>query len=79
MPQDIKDDQMEYEMEVDKAPITEQQKWEEEQMSSAVYKFGAKRKEKEQYELLIDNQIEFIQTANLPGTHDEVFSNFLTK
>jgi pre-mRNA-splicing factor ATP-dependent RNA helicase DHX16 len=78
MPQDIKDDQMEYEMEVDKAPITEQQKWEEEQMSSAVYKFGAKRQEKEQYELLIDNQIEFIQTANLPGT-DEVCSYLLTK
>lgn len=72
MPQDIKDDQMQYEMEVDKAPITEQQKWEEEQMSSAVYKFGAKRQEKEQYELLIDNQIEFIQTANIPGTHDDV-------
>jgi len=72
MPQDIKDDQMEYEMEVDKAPITEQQKWEEEQMSSAVYKFGAKRQEKEQYELLIDNQIDFIQTANLPGTHEDV-------
>lgn len=71
MPQDIKDDQMEYEMEVDKAPITEQQKWEEEQMSSAVYKFGAKRQEKEQYELLIDNQIDFIQTANLPGTHED--------
>lgn len=72
MPQDIKDDQMQYELEVDKAPITEQQKWEEEQISSAVYKFGAKRQEKEQYELLIDNQIEFIQTANLPGTRDGV-------
>lgn len=73
MPQDIKDDQMQYELEVDKTPVTEQQKWEEEQMSSAVYKFGAKRqeKEKEQYELLIDNQIEFIQTANLPGTRDD--------
>ncbi|VVC34695.1 Helicase, C-terminal,Helicase-associated domain,P-loop containing nucleoside triphosphate [Cinara cedri] len=71
MPQDIKDDQMQYEMEVEKAPTTEQQKWEEEQMSSAVYKFGAKRQEKEQYELLIDNQIEFIQTDNLPGTRDE--------
>lgn len=70
MPQDIKDDQMQYEVEVDKAPTTEQQKWEEEQMASAVYRFGAKGQEKEQYELLIDNQIEFIQTANLPGTHD---------
>lgn len=72
MPQDIKDDQMQYEIEVDKTQLTEQQRWEEEQMSSAVYKFGAKRQEKEQYELLIDNQIEFIQTANLPGTHDNV-------
>lgn len=70
MPQDIKDDQMQYEVETDKAPITEQQKWEEEQMSSAVYKFGAKRQEIEQYELLLDNQIEFIQTANIPGTDD---------
>lgn len=72
MPQDVKDDQAQYEMEVDKTPTTEQQKWEEEQMSSAVYKFGAKRQEREQYELLIDNQIDFIQTANLPGTHDDV-------
>jgi len=66
-------------MEVDKAPITEQQKWEEGQMPSAVYKFVAKRQEKEEYKLLIDNQIEFILTANLPGIHDEIFSNFLTK
>lgn len=77
MPQDIKDDQMQYEVEVDKAPITEQQKWEEEQMASAVYKFGAKRQEKEQYELLIDNQIEFIQTANIPGTDDVPISCFI--
>lgn len=75
MPQDIKDDQAQYEMEVDKAPTTEQQRWEEEQMSSAVYKFGAKRQEKEQYELLIDNQIEFISTTNIPGTDDDVCQN----
>ncbi|XP_050423506.1 pre-mRNA-splicing factor ATP-dependent RNA helicase DHX16 isoform X2 [Adelges cooleyi] len=72
MPQDLKDDQMQYEVDIDKAPTTEQQKWEEEQMSSAVYRFGAKREEKEQYELLIDNQIEFVQTANLPGTHEKL-------
>lgn len=50
MPQDIKNDQAQYEMEVDKAHSTEQQKWEEEQMPSAVYKIGTKRQEKEQYE-----------------------------
>lgn len=74
MPQDVKVDQMQYEVEVDKTSTTEQQKWEEEQMSSGVYKFGAKKQqEREQYELLIDNQIEFIQTANIPGTDNVYF------
>lgn len=70
MPQDIKDDHMQYEVDTDKAPQTEQQKWEEEQMSSAVFKFGAKNQEREQYELLIDNQIEFHKVAHIPGTDD---------
>lgn len=72
MPQDIKDEEyMRYEEESEKVPLTEQEKWEKEQMSSGVYKFGvAKRQEKEEYDLLIDNQIEFLLNAKLPGTDD---------
>lgn len=49
-------------------PHYEQRKWEEEQMSSATFRFGAKKKEaQEEYDLIIDNQIEFIQALSLPG------------
>jgi len=37
MPQDIKQDQMQCEVDIDKAPITEREKWEDEQMSSAIF------------------------------------------
>lgn len=70
MPQDAKDETEEYK-EVDereKMPHYEQRKWEEEQMSSATFRFGAKKKEaQEEYDLIIDNQIEFIQALSLPG------------
>lgn len=69
-------------MEVDereKAPHYEQRKWEEEQMSSAVFRFGARDKEKtneknQEYELVLDDEIEFIQALRMPGskTDDEV-------
>lgn len=77
MPRDVKDSHKEYE-EVDereKKPNYEQKKWEEEQMSSAVFHFGAKqRNEKEEareYDLVLDSQIEFIQALSLPGTKDK--------
>ncbi|KAK9510947.1 hypothetical protein O3M35_005618 [Rhynocoris fuscipes] len=77
MPRDVKDSHKEYE-EVDereKKPNYEQKKWEEEQMSSAVFHFGAKqRKENEEareYDLVLESQIEFIQALSLPGTKDK--------
>lgn len=60
----------------EKKPNYEQKKWEEEQMSSAVFHFGAKqRNEKEEareYDLVLESQIEFIQALSLPGTKDKV-------
>lgn len=42
-------------------------------MSSAVFHFGAKQREvKEEYDLLLDNQIEFIQALSLPGNKEKV-------
>ncbi|XP_073986660.1 DEAH-box helicase 16 lethal (2) 37Cb [Rhodnius prolixus] len=84
MPRDVKDSHKDYE-EVDereKKPNYEQKKWEEEQMSSAVFHFGAKqRNEKEEareYDLVLESQIEFIQALSLPGTKDKADEPKLT-
>lgn len=63
-------------MEVDereRLPHSEQRKWEQEQMASAVYKFGAKgtAAAAEEYELLLDDQIEFIQALRMDGDRKE--------
>lgn len=51
--------------EKEKIPHYEQRKWEDEQMSSAIFRVGAKdREHQEQYELLLDNQIDFIQALS---------------
>ncbi|XP_046403500.1 pre-mRNA-splicing factor ATP-dependent RNA helicase DHX16 [Ischnura elegans] len=53
----------------ERGPGSEQRKWEEEQMSSAQFRFGARGgKEQEDYELLLDDQIEFVQALCLPGS-----------
>ncbi|XP_055684483.1 pre-mRNA-splicing factor ATP-dependent RNA helicase DHX16 [Lutzomyia longipalpis] len=74
MPQDVKKgDKSEY-VEVDereKMPNSEQKKWEAEQLASAVFKFGSKdasSSRQEEYDLLLDDQIEFIQALTLEGT-----------
>ncbi|KAK9693373.1 hypothetical protein QE152_g34246 [Popillia japonica] len=57
--------------ELEKLPQSEQKKWEKEQMTSAVFSFGAKNKiptSENQYDLLIEDQIEFIQALQIPGT-----------
>ncbi|KAF6215585.1 hypothetical protein GE061_010341 [Apolygus lucorum] len=74
MPRDVKDSVGEYE-EVDereKKPNYEQKKWEEEQMSSAVFHFGAKQREQQdvEYDLVLDSQIDFIQALSMPGTKE---------
>lgn len=80
MPEDVKKGQADEKyVEVDegeKAPHYEQRKWEEEQMSSAVFRFGARDKDKtsekiQEYELVLDDEIEFIQALRLPGSKTE--------
>ncbi|KAL3282275.1 hypothetical protein HHI36_005465 [Cryptolaemus montrouzieri] len=58
--------------ELEKMPLSEQKKWEKDQMSSAVFSFGAKDAvKKDEYELLLEDQIEFIQALQLPGSKEE--------
>ncbi|XP_049832588.1 pre-mRNA-splicing factor ATP-dependent RNA helicase DHX16 [Schistocerca gregaria] len=82
MPEDARKDKTheKYEEidEREKVPHYEQRKWEEEQMSSAVFKFGARdakeRKYKEElkeYDLVLDDQIEFIQALQMPGDRQD--------
>ena len=78
MPVDRKGKETDRYVEVDeneKAPNYEQRKWEEEHLHSAQLKFGAKdakerhaEKATKQYELLLDDEIEFIQALKLPGS-----------
>lgn len=76
MPQDLgKGSTAEY-VEVDefeRMPHSEQRKWEQEQMASAVFSFGAKDRDKqktEDYDLLLEDQIEFIKALQMPGAKD---------
>lgn len=74
MPQDMRKGEKEDYFEVDereKLPNSEQKKWEAEQLASATYKFGAKdaaQRHQEEYELLLDDQIEFIQAMTMDET-----------
>ncbi|XP_050515877.1 pre-mRNA-splicing factor ATP-dependent RNA helicase DHX16 [Diabrotica virgifera virgifera] len=75
MPRDLgKDSTADY-IEVDdleKVPQSEQKKWEKDQMASAVFKFGAKDGiKKEEYELVLEDQIQFIQALQMPGVSDK--------
>lgn len=75
MPRDLgKDSTADY-VEVDeleKMPQSEQKKWEKEQMASAVFKFGSKDAKKQQeYELLLEDQIDFIQALQMPGSKEK--------
>ncbi|XP_053677739.1 pre-mRNA-splicing factor ATP-dependent RNA helicase DHX16 [Anopheles nili] len=79
MPKDIKKGETQEYVEVDereKMPHSEQKKWEAEQLASAVYKFGSKdakqkASQQEEYELLLDEQIDFIQALQMGGTKDK--------
>lgn len=65
----------------EKKPNYEQRKWEEEQMSSAVFHFGAKKKadQQKEYDLIMDNQIDFIQALSLPGRETDHVSFHFNK
>lgn len=61
--------------ELEKLPQSEQKKWEKEQMASAVFSFGAKDKAaKDEYDLLIEDQIEFIQALQMPGMSENTYN-----
>ncbi|KAK9309042.1 hypothetical protein QLX08_001221 [Tetragonisca angustula] len=50
-------------------PQSEQSKWESDQMSSAVFRFGAKdRKAQQDYDLLLEDEVEFVQALRMPGS-----------
>ncbi|CAD7086133.1 unnamed protein product [Hermetia illucens] len=72
MPQDVKKGETEEYVEVDereRQPNSEQKKWESEQLASAMFQFGAKdAKIKDEYDLLLDDQIEFIQALTMEGS-----------
>lgn len=56
----------------EKLPNSEQKKWEAEQLASAMFKFGAKDASKnEEYELLLEDQIEFIQALTMDDNKKE--------
>lgn len=71
MPADMRKGEKEDYYEVDereKMPHSEQKKWESEQLASAMYKFGAKdaaQRQQEEYDLLLDDQIDFIKTLTM--------------
>lgn len=57
----------------EKLPNSEQKKWESERLASAMYKFGSKdanekQKQQEEYDLLLEDQIEFIQAMTMDET-----------
>ncbi|KAK9888360.1 hypothetical protein WA026_000614 [Henosepilachna vigintioctopunctata] len=58
--------------ELEKVPLSEQKKWEKDQMSSAVFSFGSKDAvKKDEYELVLEDKIEFIQALPLLGTKND--------
>ena len=59
--------------ESEKVPNAEQKKWEEERLNVAKLRFGAKdaEKNKKNYDLLVDAQIDFVQALSLKGTLDK--------
>lgn len=65
----------------ERVPNSEQRKWEDEQMGFAQYRFGAKdaraKKKDKDYEILLDEQIEFIQALKMPGNQKEKVSMML--
>uniref|UniRef100_A0A1A9W044 RNA helicase n=1 Tax=Glossina brevipalpis TaxID=37001 RepID=A0A1A9W044_9MUSC len=75
MPSDLRKGEKEEYVEVDeneKLPHFEQKKWESEQLASARFKFGAKdARAKNEYELLLEDQIEFIQSITMDGSIDK--------
>ena len=51
---------------------SEQQRWEQAHLNAALLKFGARdakeRKKSKKYEVIMDEEIEFVQALKMPGT-----------
>ncbi|KAM3183001.1 putative pre-mRNA-splicing factor ATP-dependent RNA helicase mog-4 [Hymenolepis weldensis] len=60
-----------YEIEAEKGPHGENRRWEQEHISSALFKLGAKdiSKTQEKYDLILDDEIEFLKTLTQPGSN----------
>ena len=73
MPKDMKKGEKGEYVEVDereKLPNSEQKKWEAEQLQAALFKFGSRDVKGEEYELLLDDEIEFVQVLRMDGSKD---------
>lgn len=71
---DVKPSDKYVEDETEKGVNYEQKHWEEEHMGAAIMKFGARdakaqaRKKEKEYDVIMDEEIEFIQALQMPGT-----------
>lgn len=56
----------------EKGPNYEQKRWEEEHVGAAIMKFGAKdakaKSKQKEYDFIMDEEIEFVQVLQMPGT-----------
>lgn len=71
MPKDMKKGEKGDYVEVDereKLPNSEQKKWEAEQLQSALFKFGSRDGKANDYELLLEDEIEFVQVLRMDGS-----------
>lgn len=77
MPKDMKKGEKGEYQEVDereKLPNSEQKKWEAEQLAAAQYKFGSRdagASTTKEYELLLEDQIDFIQVLRMGGSDEK--------
>jgi len=73
---DVKGDDKYVADETEMGPNFEQRKWEEEHMHAALFKTGAKDakqkkgEEEKNYEMIMDEEIQFVQALQLPGSKD---------
>ncbi|CRK93483.1 CLUMA_CG007019, isoform A [Clunio marinus] len=73
MPKDMKTGEKGEYVEVDereKQPNSEQKKWEAEQLQSALFKFGSRDVKPDEYDLLLEDEIEFVQVLRMDGSKD---------
>ncbi|XP_025112674.1 pre-mRNA-splicing factor ATP-dependent RNA helicase DHX16-like [Pomacea canaliculata] len=76
--EDMKPQEKYVEDATEKGPNYEQRRWEEEHLHAAMMKFGARdaseksKQSSKKYEVIMDDEIEFVQALKLPGTGKNV-------